>query len=72
MDIRDFNGSWKQQLGHTHKVMYWHVPGGWDYANVRVVEVFFPSETDAQSFHDSINFPPECPNMVALDKETLQ
>jgi len=60
-----FGGELVRSGDHTHKVSFYDIPHGTDYDKAQVVEGFFPSQEQAQSFHQSLNAE-SLPAMAAL------
>jgi len=49
-------------------VSYWAIPGGSDYTNAYVKEVFFTEMAEAQSFATRFSNPPEMAILLPLHK----
>ena len=50
----------------THKVSLWYVPGGTEYTQAKVCEVFFDNEEDAKAFQSRYQDPPEMADLIKL------
>lgn len=66
-DVKELGGSFTREPKHTHMVSFWYIPGACDYANAQIAEAFFDNYDSANTFLQSINAPPECPDLIVLN-----
>lgn len=58
-DATELGGSVDKTPSSTHMVSLWYIPGGCDYSNAEIREIFFDNAESAERFHKLYDCLPE-------------
>jgi hypothetical protein len=68
-DATELGGYFDKKSSSTHMVSLWHIPGGCDYNNAEVREIFFDNAESAERFQKMYDCLPEMAMVIPCQQK---